>query len=113
MHNCIIQHTINYSCSTSGTKFLINNIHTAADKPRIFLVDDNSDITLTFKAGLEQYGFIVRSFNDAAVALSKFETGTYALLLLDIKVPMMNGFELYEKSKKLIARPKCVSLRRL
>jgi DNA-binding response OmpR family regulator len=72
-----------------------------ANRPRIFLVDDDLDISLTFKKGLEVYGFVVDVFNDPTVALSKFKTGTYDLLLLDIKMPKMNGFELYKEIKKI------------
>ena len=41
------------------------------------------------------------SSDDPTVALSKFKTGTYDLLLLDIKMPKMNGFELYREIEKI------------
>ena len=77
------------------------NKDTKAKRTRIFLVDDDPDIRFTFKIGLEEHGFVVDVFSDPTVALSKFKTGTYDLLLLDIKMPKMNGFELYEKIKGL------------
>jgi two-component system aerobic respiration control sensor histidine kinase ArcB len=68
---------------------------------RILLVDDEADVIFTFKKGLEAHGFVVDAFKDPVLALSNFKPRTYDLLLLDVKMPQMNGFELYEKIKKL------------
>jgi DNA-binding response OmpR family regulator len=68
---------------------------------RIFLVDDETDQTLSFKIGLENSGFKVDAFNDPEEALSNFKTGTYDLLLLDVRMPKMNGFQLYEELEKI------------
>jgi len=65
------------------------------------IVDDEQDITAIFKIGLERNEFIVTTYNDPAKALSDFRPGTYDLLLLDIRMPGMNGFELYQKIKDL------------
>jgi signal transduction histidine kinase/CheY-like chemotaxis protein len=64
---------------------------------KIFLVDDNYDHTVTFKVGLELAGFEVDAYNDSAIALSKFKPDYYDLMLIDIKMPKIDGFELYEK----------------
>lgn len=67
----------------------------------ILLVDDSADITYTFKMGLEDSGFArVDTFNDPILALSNFKADSYDLLLLDIKMPKMNGFELYQEIRK-------------
>jgi DNA-binding response OmpR family regulator len=68
---------------------------------RILIVDDEPDVIFTFKKGLEAHGFVVDAFKDPVLALSNFKPRTYDLLLLDVKMPQMNGFELYEKIKKL------------
>ena len=68
---------------------------------RILLVDDEPDVIFTFKKGLEAHGFVVDAFNDPVLALSKFKPGIYGLLLLDVKMPQINGFELYEKIKTI------------
>jgi DNA-binding response OmpR family regulator len=68
-------------------------------KNKILLVDDEFDITLTFKQILEDEGFEVDSFNDPQIALSNFKTDTYDIALIDIKMPQMNGFDLYRKLK--------------
>ena len=61
---------------------------------RILLVDDEPDIALAFKIGLEDNGFTVDVFDNAFKALSNFKAGFYDLLLLDIKMPKMNGLSL-------------------
>jgi two-component system, OmpR family, response regulator ChvI len=68
---------------------------------KILVVDDDSGITLTFKSGLEENGFFVDVFNDPIQALLNFKIGAYDLVLLDVKMPKMNGFELYTEIQKL------------
>lgn len=68
---------------------------------RIFLVDDDYDHTITFKVGLELAGFEVDAYNDSAIALSKFKPDYYDLLLIDVRMPKIDGFELYEKIRKI------------
>ena len=48
-------------------------------KKRILIVDDESDITLSLKLGLEQYEFKVNTYNDTVSALSEFKAGFYAI----------------------------------
>jgi signal transduction histidine kinase/CheY-like chemotaxis protein len=68
---------------------------------RIFLVDDDYDHTITFKVGLELAGFEVDAYNDSAIALSTFKPDYYALLLIDIKMPKIDGLELYARIRKI------------
>jgi DNA-binding response OmpR family regulator len=70
------------------------------DKQRILIVDDEPDITTALKMYLEIQGFYVDAFTDPVYALAKFKAGFYQLLILDIKMPEMNGFELYTEIKK-------------
>ena len=71
-------------------------------KGRILVVDDEPDITLTLKAGLETVGlFDVDAFSDPEVALKSFKPDFYALVLVDIMMPKMDGFQLYESLKKI------------
>ena len=70
-------------------------------KKRILLVDDEYDIALAFKISLENNGFAVDTFNDPEEALSNFKAGLYDLLLIDVKMPKMNGFELYREIEKI------------
>src|SRR5918996_223796 len=69
---------------------------------RIMLVEDEDDIILLFKMILESdVGLIVDSFTDPFSALNNFRPGLYDLILIDIALPKMNGFELYKKIRKL------------
>ena len=73
----------------------------SSNEKKVLIVDDEPDVTGTFKVGLEESGFKVETFNDPEMALSNFKPGKYDILLLDIKMPKMNGFELYEKIRKI------------
>jgi DNA-binding response OmpR family regulator len=70
---------------------------------RVLIVDDESDVNLAIKMILEDNGFKVDSFTDPVLALENFrkEAGMYDLLILDIKIPNMNGFELYMQIRKI------------
>jgi CheY-like chemotaxis protein len=76
---------------------------------RILIVDDNPDIILTFKRGLEienEYSsskifFQVYAYDDPLLALSEFKPNFYDLLLIDVNMPKVNGFEFSEKILKL------------
>ena len=70
-------------------------------KNRILIVDDEGDVNLLFKMVLEDNGYKVDTFNDPLVALQNFTAGAYDLLLLDMLMPNMNGFELYQKIRML------------
>ena len=67
----------------------------------IMIVDDEPDITYIIKKFLEVNGMEVDAFNDAEEALSHFQTGMYALSILDIGMPKMNGFELYREIRNI------------
>lgn len=71
------------------------------NKIRILIVDDEDDITFSFKRILEIHGFEVDAFNDSSLALSKFKTNYYDIALLDIKMPNLDGFDLYKKIKEM------------
>ena len=67
---------------------------------RILLVDDEPDIIFTIKKILEENGFKVDSFNDPILALNYYKVNFYDLVILDIKLPNMDGFELYTKIRE-------------
>jgi DNA-binding response OmpR family regulator len=69
---------------------------------RLMLVEDEADIAMAFKIVLESdIGLKVDSFMDPFAALNNFRFGLYDLIMIDIALPQMNGFELYYRIKKL------------
>jgi two-component system, OmpR family, response regulator ChvI len=84
-----------------------------SSRGRILVIDDEEDTTFFLKEALEGYGgFEVVTFNDPLLALSSFDNkddennlpSAYDLILLDIKMPKMDGFELYQEIQKRIDR---------
>jgi CheY-like chemotaxis protein len=65
------------------------------------VVDDEEDFTMVLKTVLEEEAYVVDTFNDPALALSGFEAGKYDLVITDIRMPTMNGFDLYRELKKV------------
>jgi DNA-binding response OmpR family regulator len=69
-------------------------------RKRILVVDDESDLTLFYRMSLEYHGFEVEAFNDPRKALSNFKADYFDLIILDIKMPSMDGFELFTEIRK-------------
>jgi two-component system, OmpR family, response regulator ChvI len=71
-------------------------------KKRVLIVDDDPDILAVYKQGLEDYGlFEVETFADPEETLSNFRSGLYDCLLIDIRMPKMDGFQLYDRMKDI------------
>jgi DNA-binding response OmpR family regulator len=81
---------------------------------RILIVDDDPDITFTFKKAFEEANriggnktsFHVNIYNDPLVALSEFKPDFYDLLLIDINMPKMDGFDFCVKVFEIDLNPK-------
>jgi DNA-binding response OmpR family regulator len=68
---------------------------------RILLIDDEQDIVYLLKIVLRNNGFEVDSYTDPILALSNFKPGLYDLLLLDMRMPGINGSDLHQKMKEI------------
>src|SRR5574341_711101 len=81
------------------------------DVTRILLVDDDEDNLKIFTIILENEGYSIDAYGDPSVALSEYKPGRYDLIILDYRMPEMNGMELYDKirekdaSLKIIRKP--------
>jgi DNA-binding response OmpR family regulator len=73
---------------------------------KILLVDNEADVTITFKAILQDAGFIVNTYEDPLIALSNFIPRFYDLVILDIGMPKMNGIELSRQLLELDSKVK-------
>ena len=81
--------------------------NSALKNKRLMLVEDEVDLVVLFKMILESdAGLTVDSFTDPIAALNNFKSGLYGLIIIDIALPKMNGFELYYNIKKLDNRVK-------
>ena len=67
---------------------------------KILLVDDEPDVTYTIKKIVEDNGYKIDEFNDPILALNNYKVNFYDLVILDIKMPTMDGFELYLKIRE-------------
>lgn len=68
---------------------------------RILVVDDELDVNISLHMVLETNGFKVDSYSDPREVLQNFRPGVYGLIILDIKMPHLNGLTLYRELKKL------------
>ena len=73
----------------------------ATGKPKILIVDDEFDIVNSLKRGLEFRGYSIDAYTDPQKALESFKVDKYDLCILDIRMPNMNGFQMYVELKKL------------
>jgi two-component system, OmpR family, response regulator ChvI len=87
------------STYTDSTSNEVGTAHYSDNPRKILIVDDDLDLTSMFEMVLEMNGFEVDAYNDALLALHDFKPGSYGMALLDIRMPKMNGFELYKKCK--------------
>jgi CheY-like chemotaxis protein len=88
-----------------------NQIHTDKAIKRILIISPEDDVNLALKTALEQvegdatcssggYNFKVDCFNNPILALKNFKSGLYDLLIVDVIMPQINGFDLAEEIKK-------------
>ena len=94
MHNFVGDHSYNAVVIKDEERFW----------KRVLIVDDESDVTMTFRTVIEDSNndvdvnkrIEVYTSNDPVASLSEFKPKFYDLLLVDINMPRMNGFELCE-----------------
>ena len=73
---------------------------TTKDK-KLLIVDDESDITFTIKGILEYNGFKVDAYTNPIDALNNFRQQRHNLIILDLKMPKMDGITLYQMIKEI------------
>jgi DNA-binding response OmpR family regulator len=87
------------SSTSSSSSFRSPSLFNQHQYKRILIVDDDSDIAFTLRIGLENNdaAMQVYSYDNPVNALIDFKPNFYDLLLIDVNMPLMNGFELCEK----------------
>ena len=73
---------------------------------RILIIDDDPDVTIVLRMSLEDNGFKADSYTNPVLAFENFRDGLYDLVLLDIKMPELDGFHFYQKIRKMDSRAK-------
>ena len=76
-------------------------LHSQKKRRRILLVDDEHDICMVYQIVLQDAGYECKSYIDSVKALQEFRVNYYDLILLDIKMPVLNGFELCKKIREV------------
>jgi CheY-like chemotaxis protein len=86
------------------------DVKQCCQRRRILIIDDELYITFTFKMILEENGFNkqVDTYNEPLLALQNFKPGVYGLLIIDIVMPVMDGFRLYQQIKQIDNKPKVI-----
>jgi len=64
-----------------------------SERKRILVVDDEENLCLLYKDELESEGYEVRTVCDAATAIKMVDTDPPDLVVLDIRMPRMDGIE--------------------
>ena len=72
------------------------SIDKTTQETRVLLVDNELDVTYAIRTVLEANGFEVDSFNDPVLVCDTYKSNYYDLVILDIKMPKMDGFQLYD-----------------
>jgi CheY-like chemotaxis protein len=68
---------------------------------RILLVDDEKHIRLLFKEVLEEEGYLIDLASDGFEALEKLKNQSFAIVVLDLRMPDMDGIETLTEIKRL------------
>jgi CheY-like chemotaxis protein len=89
-----------------------DQIHTDKAIKRILIISPEDDVNLALKTALERvegdatstssgYDFRVDCFNNPALALKNFKSGLYDLLIVDVIMHQINGFDLADEMKNI------------
>lgn len=68
---------------------------------KILALDDEPDIIHSIKEGLKRHGFEVDAYTDPQKAVNEFRSGVYHLALVDMRMPKMDGFDVYMQIRKV------------
>lgn len=108
-----VYHHHNKDSNNGGGQAVVDT-NTIRKTKTILVVDDDQDTTLAVKSSLEiennrvdnKFFFQIYTYNLPLLALSEFKPNYYDLLLVDVEMPNMNGFELSSKITEIDANPK-------
>jgi DNA-binding response OmpR family regulator len=70
-------------------------------KARVLMIDDEVELTKVMKLGLEHKDIVVDVYNDPLKAISDFRKGVYDVVILDVRMPLISGFEVYGRLREV------------
>ena len=69
-------------------------LSTAKNNKRIMIIDDDKDITNLFSIFLDYNGYVVNAYTNPVEAFNNFRKNSHDLIVLDLKMPKMDGMTL-------------------
>ncbi|HEY5630606.1 MAG TPA: response regulator [Nitrososphaeraceae archaeon] len=84
------------------------DLKSGQQQKRILIIDDEPDIAIILRLTLEDYEFKADTYTDPVLAYENFRSGQYDLVILDIKMPEVDGFHLYQKIKRTDSKVKII-----
>jgi two-component system OmpR family response regulator len=85
----------NRSCKSNGSHFMT----------RILLIDDDFDLVSLLSQYLAQDGFSVGSMRDGVLGVTAALSGQYAIVILDVMMPRLNGLDVLRQIRRESAVP--------
>jgi DNA-binding response OmpR family regulator len=76
-------------------------VSTSKNIKKIMIIDDDKDITNLFSIFLEYNGYIVDAYTNPVEAFNNFRKNSHDLIVLDLKMPKMDGLTFYHKIKEI------------
>ncbi len=70
-------------------------------KPKIYIVDDDESVRKALSRLMKSAGYVAEAFNSAQSFLGSVPPNTQGILILDIRMPDIDGFELQKKLSTL------------
>ena len=105
--------TIPFECDPAKTKTIIDEIHvdlTSDEIYKILVVEDNLINQLVTRKIIEKNNYICQVVDDGFGALQILENEDFDLILMDINMPLMNGFETTKRIRQLGIKTPIVAL---
>ncbi len=65
------------------------------------IIDDDKDVASLFAIYLESNGYIVNAYTNPVEAINNFSKNSHDLIILDLKMPIMDGMTIYHKIKEI------------
>jgi two-component system response regulator CpxR len=83
----------------------VTPVEPSSSRKSILLIEDDTELTLLMTDYFGQHGFDVEAVHDGRTGLARALEGAFDLILLDVMLPVLDGFELLRQLRKRVATP--------